>query len=68
MSRALSVTSDLAAMLFAQLSRAIGLSDICDLLLLKAPLLARFGVTPPTRNGLSHANKKRDALFAEKLF
>jgi Transposase DDE domain/Domain of unknown function (DUF4372) len=68
MSRTFSVTSHLAAMLFAQLSRAIGLNDICDWLRLKAPVLARFGVTPPSRNGLSHANKERDALFAEKLF
>jgi len=68
MSRTFSATSHLAAMLFAQLSRAIGLNDICDWLRLKAPVLARFGVTPPSRNGLSHANKERDALFAEKLF
>lgn len=68
MSRTFSATSHLAAMLFAQLSRAIGLNDICDWLRLKAPVLARFGVSPPSRNGLSHANKERDALFAEKLF
>lgn len=58
----------LAAMLFAQLSRAIGLNDVCDWLRLKAPVLARFGVSPPSRNGLSTANRERDALFAEKLF
>ena len=67
-SRSFTAVSHLAAMLFAQLSRAIGLNDVCDWLRLKAPVLARFGVTPPSRNGLSHANKERDALFAEKLF
>jgi hypothetical protein len=67
-SRSFTVVSHLAAMLFAQLSRAIGLNDVCDWLRLKAPVLARFGVTAPSRNGLSHANKERDALFAEKLF
>ena len=67
-SRSFTPTSHLAAMLFAQLSRAMGLNDVCDWLRLKAPVLARFGVTPPSRNGLSNANRERDALFAEKLF
>jgi hypothetical protein len=66
--RTFSVTSHLAAMLFAQLSHAIGLNDVCDWLRLKCAALARFGVTPPSRNTLSHANKERDALFVEKLF
>lgn len=66
--RTFSVTSHLAAMLFAQLSHAIGLNDVCDWLRLKCAALARFGVTPPARNTLSHANKERDALFVEKLF
>lgn len=67
-SRSFTPTSHLAAMLFAQLSRAMGLNDVCDWLRLKAPVLARLGVTPPSRNGLSNANRQRDALFAEKLF
>jgi hypothetical protein len=67
-SRSFTPTSHLAAMLFAQLSRAMGLNDVCDWLRLKAPVLARLGVTPPSRNGLSNANRERDALFAEKLF
>lgn len=66
--RSFSVTSHLAAMLFAQLSHAMGLNDVCDWLRLKAAALARFGVTPPSRNALSHANKERDALFIEALF
>lgn len=66
--RSFSVLSHLSAMLFAQLSHAMGLNDVCDWLRLKSAVLARFGVTPPARNTLSHANKQRDAQFAEKLF
>lgn len=67
-SRTFSVVSHLSAMLFAQLSHAMGLNDVCDWLRLKSAALARFGVTPPSKNGLSHANKTRDAAFVEKLF
>lgn len=66
--RTFSVLSHLSAMLFAQLSHAMGLNDVCDWLRLKAPVLSRFGVTPPARNTLSNANKNRSADFAEKLF
>lgn len=66
--RSFSVVSHLSAMLFAQLSHAMGLNDVCDWLRLKSGVLARFGVTPPSKNGLSHANKDRNAEFAEKLF
>jgi hypothetical protein len=67
-SRSFSVVSHLSAMLFAQLSHAMGLNDVCDWLRLKSAALARFGVTPPSRNGLSNANKERSAEFVEKLF
>jgi hypothetical protein len=66
--RSFSVMSHLSAMLFAQLSHAMGLNDVCDWLRLKSAVLARFGVTPPSRNGLSNANKERSAEFVEKLF
>lgn len=66
--RSFSVLSHLSAMLFAQLSHAMGLNDVCDWLRLKAGVLARFGVAPPSKNGLSNANKERNAEFAEKLF
>jgi hypothetical protein len=42
-SRSFSVVSHLAAMLFAQLSHAMGLNDVCDWLRLKAKALARIG-------------------------
>ena len=66
--RTFSVRSHLEAMLFAQLSHSIGLNDVCDWLRMKSGVLSRFGVTPPARNTLSHANKHRSADFAEKLF
>lgn len=66
--RTFSVVSHLAAMLLAHLTRAIGLNDVCDWLRHKTPVLARFGVTPPSRNDLSHANKERGADFIENPF
>lgn len=66
--RSFSVPSHLSAMLFAQLARAISLNDVCDWLRMKSPVLTRFGVTPPSRNTLSHANKTRPSKFIESLF
>lgn len=54
-----SVMSHVPAMLFPQLARALGLSEICDWPLLKGGPLARLSVTPPSRNALTHANKLR---------
>ena len=57
------------ALLSGQLSHAIGLNDLCDGLQLNGGALAAIrGATPPSRNGLSHANKVRPAEMAEKLF
>ena len=66
--RSFTVLSHLSAMLFAQLSHAMGLNDVCDWLRLKSAVLRRFGVTAPARNTLSHANKQRSAEFPELLF
>jgi hypothetical protein len=61
--------SHVVALLFAQLTHAIGLNDVCDALAMHSgPLSALRGATPPTRNNLSHANKHRDASMAEQLF
>ena len=61
--------SHVVSLMFAQLAHSIGLNDVCDSLgLFSGPLSAIRGATPPTRNGLSHANKVRDASLAEKLF
>jgi hypothetical protein len=54
---------------YAQLTHSIGLNDVCDALQLNSgPLSAIRGAIPPSRNNLSHANKVRDPLMAEKLF
>jgi hypothetical protein len=66
--RSFSVMSHLTAMIFAQLTGAISLNDVCDWLRMKAHVLMRHGLSAPSRNGLSHANKERDAAFMEKLF
>jgi len=59
----------MVCMLFAQLTHAIGLNDVCDALRLHSgPLSALRGASAPSRNNLSHANKHRDAALAERLF
>ena len=54
-------------MLFAQLSHAIGLNDVCDWMRLKSGVLARLGVTPPSKNSLSNANKGKGLLRRFKV-
>lgn len=67
--RSYSAWSHVVAMLYAQLTHALGLNDVCDALRLHSgPLSAIRGATPPSRNGLSHANKVRPAEMAEQLF
>jgi hypothetical protein len=61
--------SHIVTLCYAQVTHSIGLNDVCDALQLNSgPLSAIRGATPPTRNNLSHANKVRDPLMAEKLF
>ena len=61
--------SHVVALLFAQLAHSIGLNDVADALQLHRGALAGIrGAVPPSRNGLSHANKVRPAELAEKLF
>jgi len=66
--RSFSPLSHLAAMLFAQFAHVLSLNDLCDWLRLKARAIAAWGVTPPSRNNLSHANKVRPAAFIETVF
>jgi hypothetical protein len=67
--RTFSPWSHLLSLLYAQLTHAIGLNDVCDGLRLHSGLLVTLrGATPPSRNNLSHANKERDASLAEKVF
>jgi hypothetical protein len=67
--RTFSPWSHVVAMLYAQVSHALSLNDVCDAL--KLHLSALWGIraaTPPAKNTLSHANKGRDCALAEKLF
>jgi len=69
MSRTFSPWSHTVSLLDAQLTHCIGLNDLCDSLQLHSgPLSTIRGATPPSRNGLSHANRERPAEMAEKLF
>jgi hypothetical protein len=55
-------------MLYAQLTHAIGLNDVCDALeVFSGPLSAIRGAVGPSPNALSHANRVRDARMAEQL-
>jgi hypothetical protein len=67
--RTFSPWSHVVALLYAQLSHALSLNDVCDGLRLWAtPLRALRGARPPARNTLSHANRTRDCAMAEQLF
>ena len=67
--RTFSSWSQVVALMYAHLTHAIGLNDVCDALRMnRGPLSALRGATPPSRNNLSYANKHRDAALAEKLF
>ena len=68
-SRTFSPWSHVVSMLYAQLTHAIGLNDVCDALRMNSGRLSTIrGATPPTRNNLSHANKIRNAAMMEELY
>src|SRR6266567_7431401 len=61
--------SHIVTLCYAQVTHSIGLNDVCDALQLNSgPLSAIRGARAPTRNNLSHANKVRDPIMAQKLF
>jgi hypothetical protein len=61
--------SHVVSLLYAQLTHALSLNDVCDALRLHAgPLSAIRAATPPSKNALSHANRQRDPIMAEQLF
>ena len=67
--RTFSAWSHVVSLLYAQLTHSIGLNDVGDALRHhSAKLFAIRGATPPSRNGLSNANKTRDADMMEALF
>lgn len=67
--RTFSVWSHVVAQIYAQLTHAVSLQDACDALQMHSgPLSAVRGAVPPSKNTFSHANRKRPAALAEKLF
>jgi hypothetical protein len=68
-SRTFTPWSHVVSLLHGQLTHCLGLNDLCDSLQLHSgPLSTIRGATPPSRNGLSHANRERPAAMAEQLF
>jgi hypothetical protein len=61
--------SHVVSMIYAQLSGAMSLNDVCDgLSLCQNSLKEIRGAQVPSRNGLSHSNRQRDAAMAEELY
>ena len=61
--------SHVVSLLYAQLTHAVGLNDVCDGLRHHESMLATIrGAVPPARNTLSHANRTRDSEMMEELF
>lgn len=61
--------SHVVSLIYAQLTHALGLNDVCDALRLRSgPLSAIRGATAPSKNALSHANRERNPKMAEALF
>ncbi|MGH9580535.1 MAG: DUF4372 domain-containing protein, partial [Terriglobales bacterium] len=65
-SRSFAPWSHVVSLLYAQLTHALGLHDVCDALRRHSgPLSAIRGATPPSKNGLSTANRERPAQRAQ---
>jgi hypothetical protein len=68
-SRGITPWNHVLSLIYAQFSHAIGLNDVCDALRANRSMLASIrGAKPPSRNGLSNANRTRDPKMAEELF
>lgn len=68
-SRGITPWSHTVSMLFAQFTHAMGLNDVVDALRANRSSVATIrGAEPPSRNGLSHANRTRSPEMAKDLF
>jgi len=68
-SRTFSPWSHVVALVYTQLAHSFGLNDVSDSLRHHTGALYTLrGATAPSRNGLSHANRERDAEMAKELF
>jgi len=67
--RSFSPWSHVVSMLHVQLAHSLSLNDVSDTLHNHSGVLTTIRrATPPSRNGLSHANKVRNPAMAEALF
>lgn len=67
--RSFSPWSHIVAMLHVQIAHSLSLNDVADTLRNHSGVLTTIrGATPPSRNGLSHANRVRDPNMAQALF
>ena len=67
--RSFSCWSHIVALIHCQLSHSLSLNDISDCLRNhEGSLQSIRGASAPSRNGLSHANRTRNADLAEELF
>jgi len=68
-SRRFSPWSNVVSLIFSQLAHSLSLNDVVDTLKNhKETLFTIREATPPSRNGLSYANRNRDASMMEELF
>lgn len=67
--RTFSPWSHVVSMVFCQLAHSLSLNDVSDTLSAHAGTLSTIrSATPPSRNGLSYANRERNSSMAEDLF
>jgi hypothetical protein len=67
--RSFSPWSHVVSMLHVQIAHGLSLNDVADTLRNHSGVLATIRhATPPSRNGLSHANRVRDPDMAQALF
>lgn len=68
-SRSFSPWSHVVAMLHIQIAHSLSLNDVADTLRNHSGVLTTIrNASPPSRNGLSNANRVRDPAMAEALF
>ena len=68
-SRTFTPWSHVVSQVHTQLAHSLSLNDVCDDLRNHSGALSTLrGATPPSRNGLSYANRNRNADMAEELF
>ena len=67
--RSFSPWSHVVSMLYVHIAHSLSLNDVVDALRNHSGVLTTIRkATPPSRNGLSHANKVRTADMSEELF